>query len=226
MKDASPNSKRTLVATCVLVNTAFVIGDMDETPAFFDMILAKFIYKKECVVWTSACEKKHVTIVLSATADGKMVHPMIIFKGATDKTIQKNCTSKWQPMEVWINKSFKAILRKCWVENVSEMTNKEHIQLPPPIVQDMVDWAKKAFNYISSDSQMVSRSFDVCGITATDSSKVRSWSFNKSCLGFCKSCMENDEEEDFLVLSFYTVMPSKKNKLRFNRGKLSKLMSN
>ena len=71
---------------------------MDETPAFFDMILAKFICKKECVVRTSACEKKHVTIVLSATTDGKMVHPMIIFKSTTDKIIQKNftsgCTSK------------------------------------------------------------------------------------------------------------------------------------
>ena len=138
---------------------------MDETPAFFYMILAKFICKKECVVRTSACEKKHVTIVLSATTDGKMVHPMIIFKGTTDKIIQKNftsgCTSKWQPMDVWINKPFKAILRKCWVENVSKMTNKEHVQLPPPSRQDMVDWAEKAFNYISSDSQMVSRSFDV-----------------------------------------------------------------
>ena len=53
---------------------------------------AKIICKtgsKECVVWTSGCEKKHVTVFLSATADGKVLPPMIIFKGSTEKTIQK-----------------------------------------------------------------------------------------------------------------------------------------
>ena len=147
---------------------------MDETPAFFDMIPAKSICKagsKECVVRTSSSEKKHITIVLSATADGKMLPPMIIFKGTTEKTIQKlrvlerfviktpeklgfenslltfhaflaqkideiqgklmekktdvlmissGCTSKYQPMDVCINKRFKAILQKCWMEDVSE----------------------------------------------------------------------------------------------------------
>ena len=65
---------------------------MDETPAFFDMVPSKSICKtgsKECIVRTSGCEKKHLTIVLSATADGKMLPPMIIFKGKTTKTIEK-----------------------------------------------------------------------------------------------------------------------------------------
>ena len=38
---------------------------------------------KECVVRTSGGEKKHLTVVLSATRDGKM----LIFKGKTDRTI-------------------------------------------------------------------------------------------------------------------------------------------
>ena len=66
----------------------FLVGNMDETPAFFDMVPSKSICKtgsKECIVRTSGCEKKHVTIVLSATADGKMLPPMIIFKGKTTK---------------------------------------------------------------------------------------------------------------------------------------------
>ena len=57
------------------------IGNMDETPAFFDMIPAKSICKtisKECVFRTSGCEKKYVTIALSATADSKMLPYMII----------------------------------------------------------------------------------------------------------------------------------------------------
>ena len=69
-----------------------LVGNMDETPAFFDMVPAKSICKtgsKECIVQTSGCEEKHVTIVLSAAADGKMLPLMIIFKGKTTKTIEK-----------------------------------------------------------------------------------------------------------------------------------------
>ena len=69
-----------------------LVRNMDETPAFFDMVSSKGICKtgsKECIVRTSGCEKKHVSIVLSATADGKMLPPMIIFKGKTTKTIEK-----------------------------------------------------------------------------------------------------------------------------------------
>ena len=59
--------------------------------------------------------------------------------------IPPGCTSKCQPMDVCISKPFKAILRKCWVEYVSVIINKEHIQLSPPSRQDMVDWVEKAF---------------------------------------------------------------------------------
>ena len=166
---------------------------MDETPAFFDMVPSKCIAAKgtkECVVRTSGGENKHLTVVLSATGNGKMLPPMIIFKGKTDRTISdlnipaglivktqekawmdddlmkvwvgdiwikhigaecqklgfenalltfdafaayltddvKNqlleaktntlatpagCTSKCQPMDVWLNKPFKATLQKC-----------------------------------------------------------------------------------------------------------------
>ena len=63
---------------------------MDETPAFFDMVPSKYIAAngtKECVVRTSGGEKKYLTVVLSATGHGKMLPPMIIFKGKTDRTI-------------------------------------------------------------------------------------------------------------------------------------------
>ena len=67
-------------------------ANMDETAAFFDMTPAKSICKTgswECIVRTSGSEKKHVTVVLSATADGTMLPSMLIFKGKTDKTIKK-----------------------------------------------------------------------------------------------------------------------------------------
>ena len=65
---------------------------MDETPAFFTMIPVKSICKtgsRECIVRTSGSENKHVTVVLSAAADGTMFPPMLIFKGKMDKTIKK-----------------------------------------------------------------------------------------------------------------------------------------
>ena len=61
--------------------------------------------------------------------------------------IPAGCTSKCQPMDVCINKPFKAILRKCWVEHVSkviekmpEPSSKPDFKLPPPSKQDIVDF--------------------------------------------------------------------------------------
>ena len=67
-----------------------LVGNMDETPAFSDIVPSKRIatqVTKECVARTSGGEKKHLTVVLSATGDGKMLPPMIIFKRKTDRTI-------------------------------------------------------------------------------------------------------------------------------------------
>ena len=94
---------------------------MDETPASFDKIPANTICKttsKECVVQTSGCKKKHVTIVLSTTADGKMLPPMNIFKGTTEKTIQKlrvpeGFVIKTQE-KAWMNEQ----LMHVWVKDV------------------------------------------------------------------------------------------------------------
>lgn len=260
-----------------------LVANMDETPAFFDMVPAKSITKtgaKECVVRTSGGEKKHVTVVLSATADGTMLPPMIIFKGKTEKTIEKlripegfvvkcqakawmdehlmkvwlddiwlkytkkvskdidfenslltydafsahktedvesklvqnkcdalmipaGCTSKCQPMDVCINKPFKAILRKCWVEHVSQViekmpepTSKPDFKLPPPSKQDIVDWVEKAHEALSIDAEMVAKSFEVCGITTNDSKKVRSGEFYEQCMTKAKTLLENEPDED------------------------------
>ena len=94
--------------------------------------------------------------------------------------ISPGCTSKCQPMDVCINKPFKAILRKCWVNCISKIieqmpaTTPNDFKLPPPSRQDMVDWVEEAYKLISSDKDMVMRSFDVCGITTSDPAKVRS----------------------------------------------------
>ena len=116
--------------------------------------------------------------------------------------IPPGCTSKCQPMNVCINKPFKAILRKCWVNYISKIieqmpaTTPDDFKLPPPSRQDMVDWVEEAYKLISSDKDMVMRSFDVCGITTSDPAKVRSGSFYEKCMRNAKNIIEANELED------------------------------
>ena len=94
---------------------------MVETPA---KTPSKCIAKKECVVLTervvrsSGSEKKHLTVLSSATAYGQMLPHMIIFRGKTDQTI---CNLIIPPdfivkthEKVWIGYD----LMKIWVKEI------------------------------------------------------------------------------------------------------------
>ena len=96
-----------------------LVGKMVETPA---QTPSKCIAKKECVVLTkcvvrsSGSEKKHLTVLSSATAYGQMLPPMIIFRGKTDQTIcnliiPPDCIVKTHE-KAWIGYD----LMKIWVE--------------------------------------------------------------------------------------------------------------
>ena len=110
--------------------------------------------------------------------------------------IPAGCTSKCQPMDVCINKPFKANLRKCWVGYVAKMIDEKHDQIPPPSHQHMVDWVEEAYKSISSDIGMVKRSFDVCGITSTDKNNARNGSFYKSCMENASKHLEDEDDID------------------------------
>ena len=61
-----------------------LIGNMDETPLYFDMIPSRSLEKrgaKEVRVKSTGAQKRHITVVLACTGAGKMLPPMIIFKG-------------------------------------------------------------------------------------------------------------------------------------------------
>ena len=98
-----------------------LIGNMNETPVFFDMVPLKCIAAKgtkECMVLTLGGEKKHLTVVLSAAGDGKMLPPMIIFKGKTDRTFSDlNIPAGFivkTKEKAWMDDD----LMKVWVENI------------------------------------------------------------------------------------------------------------
>ena len=130
------------------------------------------------------------------------VHSKLVENKSDILIIPPGCTSKCQPMDVCINKAFKAILRKCWVTYISKIieqmpaTTPDDFKLPPPSRQDMVDWVEEAYRLISPDKDMVKRSFDVCGITMSDPAKVRSGSFYDKCMRHAKSIIEANELED------------------------------
>ena len=57
---------------------------MDETPLYFDMVPSRSLEKKgakDVRVKSTGAQKRHVTVVLACTGAGKMLPPMIIFKG-------------------------------------------------------------------------------------------------------------------------------------------------
>ena len=63
-----------------------MIGNMDETPLYFDMIPSRSLEKRgamEVRVKSTGAQKQHITVVLACTGAGKMLPPMIIFKGNT-----------------------------------------------------------------------------------------------------------------------------------------------
>ena len=122
-------------------------------------------------------------------------------------------TSKFQPMDVCINKPFKGILRKCWTKYVSDVVDRlsidtncdSNFKLPPPTRQHRVDWIEEGYNFLLGNREMVEKSFDVCGITTNDSSKIRSAAFYQERRRKSNGNEEvNDEDEDpFVLLLFF-----------------------
>ena len=69
-----------------------LIANMDETPVYFDMVPSKTVDrkgKKSITVRTTKAEKRRITAVLSCTASGTLLPPMIIFKGTTRRSVRK-----------------------------------------------------------------------------------------------------------------------------------------
>ena len=67
------------------------IGNIYETPVFFDMVPERSLTQKgqkSVTIRTSGSEKRHVTVVLTVAADGFILPPMIIFWGKTSQTIK------------------------------------------------------------------------------------------------------------------------------------------
>ena len=68
-----------------------LIGNMNETPVFFDMVPEKSLVQKgqkSLTIRTSGSEKRRVTVVLTVAADGFMLPLMIIFRDKINQIIK------------------------------------------------------------------------------------------------------------------------------------------
>lgn len=102
------------------------ISNMDETPAYFDLVLSKVVSRKvakDCCVITTGSEKRHVTVVLTVMADGWMLPPMVIFKGKRKLklsnvpdgmlvTVQQKAWMDSELMQVYFNKIWHPFIKK------------------------------------------------------------------------------------------------------------------
>ena len=66
------------------INRFEVIGNMDETPLYFDIVPSRILDrrgKKSIIVRTTGSEKRHLTVVMCVTHDGDVLPALAIFKG-------------------------------------------------------------------------------------------------------------------------------------------------
>jgi len=69
------------------------VGNMDETPIFFNMYPNKTIAKKgnkTILIKTQSQEKCRISVILCITADGEKLPPFLIFKAKEEGYIEKN----------------------------------------------------------------------------------------------------------------------------------------
>jgi len=66
------------------INKFEVIGNMDETPLYFDVVPNRILDKKgkkSIIVRTTGSQKRHLTVTLCVTHDGDVLPALAIFKG-------------------------------------------------------------------------------------------------------------------------------------------------
>ena len=88
------------------INRFQFIGNMDETPLFFDVVPNKVIAKKgtkSIIVRTTGSEKRHLTATLSVLSNGDVLPAVVIFKGK-------------RPLDIAEERVFVRVQEKAWMD--------------------------------------------------------------------------------------------------------------
>ena len=124
---------------------------------------------------------------------------------STNLMVLPGCTSKCQPLDVFVNKPFEGVLRNCWEDYVADIVtnlseeeqNSEKFKLPSPSRQAIVNWVAEGFSYLESHPEMMEKSFSVCEIRTHNLQKVRNNEFLRSIM---QNVNENIHEEEERLL--------------------------
>ena len=122
------------------------------------------------LVWEPATEGKRALLVLDSfsahvTNDVKKRLKQI---NTVPLVIPGGCTSKIQPLAVYLNKPFKVFARKHWSDYVMTPQAEQVIatkKLKPPQKADVANWVSDAVRQFQDCPDMVINSFTACGIS-------------------------------------------------------------
>ena len=146
------------------------IGNMDETPMFFDVVGNTTINKKgekTVLVKTTRHEKQHFTVVLACLADGTKLPPMIIFKR---KTMPKD---KFPPGVVihvqekgWMDDSGCVKWIKVWARRPGAMLKPKSLLVWGMFKSHLTDTTKKLLKSKKNRYGGDSRWINICTATS------------------------------------------------------------
>ena len=82
------------------------------------------------------------------------------------------------------------------VESLPEASSDPNYQLSPSTRQLVVDWVLEGYNYLLSKEDIIKRSFEVCGITTTDSNLTRNDEVLRGNMGKVNEGILRQDDED------------------------------
>ena len=185
-----------------------LIGNMDETPVYFDLVPGKTIDQvgvKSCVIRSTGAEKRHITVVLTVAADGSMLPPMVIFKGkrrlkltAHEGVLVCVQTKAWMDEEL-----MKEYLKHIWQPYVEETA--ERLGLPDHNALLLLD-SFKAHTTDSITKMMKEQDTTHCIIPGGCTSKLQPLdvSINKPFKQILKGCWSNFIHTSVMAASDHT----------------------
>jgi len=123
------------------------------------------------LVWEPATEGKRALLVLDSFSAHvtNNVKKRLKEINIVPLVIPGGCTSKIQPLDVCLNKPFKAFCREHWSNYI--MTQAEQVttnkKLKPPQKADVANWVSDALRQLQDRPDMVIHSFTACRISDT-----------------------------------------------------------